>query len=153
MFVECNADEALVRYLTGLPRRQITHELKGKFEICIRLSNLRDEIGMVDEDPGNIQPPYLGRIRISENLESHGIRVLVDDSRNNKLVVLRPKLEDWILRAARDSGLRMENYGLPDRASTLHREINGKLDNLSRLLGDLNDAGSPRLHMLKDLLN
>ena len=107
---------------------------------------------MVDEDPGNIQPPYIGSIRLSEDVTIHGIRVYEDDSRGNRLVVLCPKLEDWILRAASDSDLSMDTYGLPARASTLHREINGKLDNLSRLLSDLNDAGNARLFKLKELL-
>ena len=153
MFVECNPDEVIVRYLTGLSRKRINHEYKGKAEICVRSSKLRDEIGLVDQDPDSVHPRYLKNIRLSGDLVSDGILVYVDDDRNNKLVVLKPKLEDWILRAAHDSGLNLHDYGLPTRPSTLHREINGKLDNFSRLLDDLTHANSVMLIKLKELLS
>ena len=94
----------------------------------------------MDQDPDSVHPRYLKNIRLSGDLVSDGILVYVDDDRNNKLVVLKPKLEGWILRAAHDSGLNLHDYGLPTRPSTLHREINGKLDNFSRLLDDLTHA-------------
>ena len=152
MFVECNADEALVRYLTGLSRRQINHELKGKAAICIRLSNGRDEVGMVDEDPDSVQPPYLRSIRLSEDLTNHGIRVYEDDPRRNRLVVLCPRLEEWIIRTVQDAGLSMGAYGLPDSAITLHRVINYDLRKLQRLLEALSSASSIRLNTLQGLL-
>ncbi|MCH8870874.1 MAG: hypothetical protein IIC85_14265 [Chloroflexi bacterium] len=108
---------------------------------------------MIDEDPGKLQPSYLRQITPLENLTHLGLKTYVDNSRNNRIVLICPELEGWILRAVRDSGLRMDTYNLPDRSTALKRVINARLDNLSRLLADLNDADSPRLHRLKELLN
>ena len=153
MFVECNPDEVIVRFLTGLSGRNIIHDFRGKYELCKLLRLRRNDIALIDEDPGKLQPSYLKQITPVENLTHLGLKTYVDNSRNNRIVLICPELEGWILRAVRDSGLRMDTYNLPDSSTALQRVINARLDNLSSLLADLNDADSPRLHRLKELLN
>ena len=153
MFVECNPDEVIVKSLTGLPTKSIIHDFRGKYEFCKRLRVRQNDIALIDEDPGKLQPTYLKELSLIQELIHLGLKVYFDNRRNNRIVLLCPELEGWIIRAAQDSGLKMSAYNLSDRSSTLHREINGKLDNLSSLLVDLTSANSARLNRLKELLN
>ena len=82
-----------------------------------------------------------------------GLKVYQDSPRNNQLIVLCPKLEDWVLRAADEVRLNMSNYGLPNTANRLHRVINIDLRKFERLMADLNAATSNRLKTLQELLN
>jgi hypothetical protein len=51
IYVEGKPDLTLVQALIQFPRREIAHELKGKYEVLKRLSNLRNARAMVDERP------------------------------------------------------------------------------------------------------
>ena len=152
IYVECKPDEILVRQVTGLPRRQVVHEAKGKGGVCNRLMKTRGLVAMVDEDPGATQPTYMARLSLGSESAQLGLKLYRDRSRNNRIVVLCPKLEDWLLRAAADSGLSMNTYGLPDRATALHSVINLDERKIQRLLADLDNAVSPRLLDLRRLL-
>ena len=152
IYVECRPDELLVRQVTGLPRRQVVHEAKGKGEVCNRLMKNRDLVAMVDEDPEATQPKYMTRLFLSRESTELGLKLYLDRERNNRIIVLRPRLVEWLLRAAGDLGLSMNTYGLPDRANPLHSEINLDERKIQRLLADLDNAGSPRLLELRRLL-
>ena len=152
MYVECKPDFLLAQSVTNLPKRQIEHELKGKYEVCKRVSARRDCKGMVDEDPTSPQPVYLTRLDLSEEIPEHGLKAFSDPRRNNLIVLLCPKLEDWILRAATEARLDVDGYGLPNRPSALHRVINVDLRKFDRLLADLIDAGTARMRELRRLL-
>ena len=152
IYVECKPDDLLVRHLTGLPKRQVAHEIQGKGEICNRLIRGKDLVAMVDEDPGATQPTYLARLPLGSETTEFGLKLYLDNSRNNRIVVLYPRLEEWLIRAAGDSGLSMNTYGLPNRANTLHSVINLDERKIQRLLSDLDHAQSPRLRELGRLL-
>ena len=124
IYVECKPDGILVRHLTGLPKRQVAHEIQGKGGVCNRLMRNRDLVAMLDEDPGATQPTYMTHLTLSDENVQLGLKLYRDASRNNRIVVLCPKLEDWLIRAAGDSDLSMSTYGLPDRANALHKVIN-----------------------------
>ena len=127
IYVECKPDATLVLRLTGLRRRQVVHELKGKAEICKKISQRRDSKALLDEDPGNIQPTYLQMIRLSRDMREHGIKIYRDESRGNQVFVLCPTLEEWILAAARSASIDVTKYSLPTTQSRLHRVIRGIL--------------------------
>jgi hypothetical protein len=136
-----------------LSRRQIVHEFKGRFEVCKRVSGQTGCKALVDEDPNSIQPPYLARINLVEELRQQGLKVFQDESRGNLVVVMCPKLEDWILKAAEETGLKVSSYSLPDSSRSLHRVINADIRKLERLLQDLINEGSERVRTLKRMLN
>ena len=153
IYVECKPDLALLRSVTTIPRREIVHEFKGKYEICRLLEKNRNGKALVDEDPQAIQPGYIVRIQKGQQKDDspqHHSRVLYDASNNNHLVLLCPRLEEWVLAAAREADQDVRRYRLPDNAAALHREINLRLDNFQRLLDDL--KGSNRLKTLSRLL-
>jgi hypothetical protein len=152
IFVECNPDFKLVQELAKFPRKDIVHEAKGKGSICSLLSKRINCTALLDDDSGSPQPPYLSTLHSYRDIQEHNIIILQDNSRNNFVVLLLPKLEDWIIRAARLSDLDMKSYGLPNTANELHREINHKLDKFGLLLTDLKNKQSPMIISLTKAL-
>ena len=41
------------------------------------------------------------------------LRILRNTNRNNDLIILCPRLEDWILEAAKEANVDIETYNLP----------------------------------------
>jgi len=66
------------------------------------------------------------------------------------VVVLRPRLEEWILRAAQEAQVNLASYNLPASASGLKSEITHSLDRFQRLVAHLQET--PRLKSLRELL-
>ena len=118
VLVECNADEAVLRAL-GLPRKQLLH-FGGKYELVKKLKERTHDVGMIDEDPGKGQPPQdMSSYRQTDSAE--GLHLLTRRGRGGqRLVVICPKLEDWLIARAKLSGIRPEDYGLPSDPDRLH---------------------------------
>lgn len=152
IYVECKPDEALVRHLTGFARRQVAHEFKGEHEVCKRVRAQQGSKGLVDEDPGSPQPPYFGETILAVDRPELGLKVFDDKRRANRIVVLRPKLEDWILDTARGVSVDVRQHNLPNRPSQLHGVINANLAKFERLLEELLASSSERLDVLRQLL-
>ena len=72
VLVECGADEAVLRAL-GIPRKQLLH-FGGKYELVKKLKERAHDTGMVDEDPGRVQPQDMGSYRQMDSAE--GLRLL-----------------------------------------------------------------------------
>ena len=92
IFVECYADLALVTFLTALPKRAIVHDLKGKPGVLRQLRKHADCKGMVDEDPFSLQHSYMKLAKLAQELPQCNLRLLRDESRNNYIIVLCPRL-------------------------------------------------------------
>ena len=149
LFVECKPDEALAHAL-GVPCKNIEHAL-GRGRVCTQLSRRTNVIGMVDEDPGSALPSYL-KLFVEHSWE-HGVRVLLDAKRNNRMIVLSPRLEEWLVQTTKGAGLKMTECGFEsDNGLQLHAEINHRLESLQKLIDKLLAAKSPRLLRLHSLL-
>ncbi|HUV02914.1 MAG TPA: hypothetical protein VMW67_05675 [Desulfobacteria bacterium] len=135
IYTECKPDSSLVRIL-GIPKKQIIHH-QGKPEVCKQLEKRESWIGLVDEDPFSVQPSYLKRLPVKEDLPTCGLKILNDTSKNNELIILSPRLEEWILKAAKDAGINIKRYNLPNDEEKLHEEINTDLRKFERLVNDL----------------
>lgn len=149
IYVECKTDSTLVNALLGTAKKYILCE-KGKPGVCNRLKNVRESIGMVDEDPRQRQHPYFKKLKIKEELHKYGLRLFYDPLTGNELIVLRPRLEEWILKAADEAGLKVHNYDLPNNPSIFHRDTNIYPNEFRRLVRDLKNSN--RLKNLKRLL-
>ena len=152
LYLECKPDETLARAL-GVPSREIRHQ-RNKDEVLKSLAAQSRGRAMVDEDPGYAQPPYLARLSEVGDWSQLGLRALEHRARGNRVIILRPRLEEWLLRAAQEAGLNLSNprYNLPGNPVRLHREINRDLRKLERLLADLIAADAPRIQQLRSLL-
>ena len=150
IYVECKPDAILVRAVTKLPRREVIHEIKGKYEIAKRLSSAEHSDAVVDEDPQSSQPAYLSALEPVQDLPEVGLRLLLDTRRSNRVVILRPRLEEWIIYAATEEGLELDRRGLPNRGPALHSVINFDLRKFERVVQDLRN--SERLRALSAML-
>lgn len=150
LFVECKPDETLALAL-GVSKRRLEHSLH-RSGVCSRLSRRSGITGMVDEDPGSALHPYMRSLK--EESWEYGIRALVDGERKNRLVVITPRLEEWLVQTAKDAGLKMTDFGFQsDKGLFLHKEINQRLPNLANLTASLVSARSRRILRLQSLIN
>ena len=151
IYVECKHDFKLVDVL-GIPKKKIKH-VAGKGNVCRVLKKKGNSVGMVDEDPDCPQPSYLKELQMVEEshgikILSHGIKILSDNRSHNLLILLCPNLEAWILEAAKEAGIDICNYNLPNNASELHEVININIEKLKGLLRNLSDK-SDRMRELR----
>ena len=153
IFVECNADITLVECLTNIPKENIVHEFKGKPGVCKQLmEGWTNSKGLIDEDPGASQPPYVRNAHPYGSFIQEDIKYLRDASRNNDLIVLCPRLEDWILKSAQIAKIDVTRHGLPNDANALHRVIDYKLNEFMILIHMMVKRKSTRILALKGLL-
>ena len=151
IYVECKPDKLLVQMLTGWPGREIIHE-NDKYRVMKTLSRQQDGRAMVDEDPNANQPAYFSKMQVTQEFSNMGLRVLREESRGNRTVVLCPRLEEWVIRGANEAGISLTDprYNLPNSGNALHRVINADHRKLERLVEDL--ASTPRFRALWELL-
>jgi hypothetical protein len=149
LYVECKPDETVALAL-GVPRREIIHA-SGSGGVCSQLARHSGVAGMVDEDPHAAHPPYLKAL--AEKSWQHEIRELWDEERKNRVIVLSPRLEDWVVATTNPAKQKMTDFGFDsDTGVKLHGEINQRLPSLKRLLEALLAAKSPRILRLQSLL-
>lgn len=146
--VECIPDETLLKKL-GYTKKQIQHHA-GKTRVLAHISHNRNQLAMVDEDPSSVPNPYERELQLKD--EILGIKYCIDKRLNNKVLVLKPKLEDWIIYACRKSNIDINNYGLPAKGNGLHGIINNRLSAYERLLDDLLKKENECLVQLKNWL-
>lgn len=150
IFVECKPDRVLVETVTNISRKEIRHA-GNKPRVCKELMKRRGCKGLVDEDPWSVQPPYLKKLELIKDSSSFGIKLLHDASRNNYVIVLCPRLEEWILNAAKEMQIDLKKYNLPEDGERFHREININLEKFKKLITELKSS-SRRLKKLQNLL-
>ena len=149
LFIECKSDETLA-FALGVPRRNIEHAL-GRASVCGQLAKRTGVVGMVDEDPDAIAPLYLRNLE--EQNRKNGVRVLLDKERNNRVIILSPRLEEWLVQATKSAGLKLTDFGFEsDNGVQLHSEINQRLGSLEKLVKALLEIKSPHLLRLQTLL-
>ena len=146
--IECKPDEQLVIALR-FKRKNIQHH-KVKSRIFKVLSRSKNQLAIVDEDPGSNKTAY-------ENSLNHigmyeGINCFKDSS-GNKIFVLKGKLEDWIINNAKEQHIDLTDFGLPDNPDALHGEINHHLPEFKELLEKLLQKKNPAIMKLKSLLS
>jgi hypothetical protein len=147
LHVECLPDETLAKKL-GFASRLITHHT-GKSRVFHKLKSTTNELAMVDEDPNSSKTTYETNLQFQQ--ESNGIKQYADNS-GNKVLVLKGKLEDWILSICKAENIKPENFSLPNNPSQLHEVINQRLKSFERLLDALMQNPNSSIHELRKLL-
>jgi hypothetical protein len=148
LFLECKPDEVLAR-VAGVPPHAIVHS-PGKGNVSKLLGKHSGVTGMVDEDFGSAEPRTLKQyVQVSD---THDLRLKIGKGGKNRLVVVCPKLEDWLIKTARMASVKMTVFSMSENPRELHADINTRLPNLERLLQELLEVKSPRLLHLKSLL-
>ncbi len=148
LILECKPDETLAVAL-GVARHSIVHS-HGKGKVSKSLKKSSGATGMVDEDFGSAEPATLSKfVEMSAN---HDVKLKVDKFQSNRLVVICPRLEPWLIKTAKAAGVKMEEFSLSENVQILDSMINHRLSNVERLLNVLLAEGSPRLLHLKAVL-
>ncbi len=148
--VECNADRSLLEVL-GVPRRRIRHA-GNRGEVCNFLARGIASTGLIEADPHDPSGlPGLLRDRSPKEIPG-GLQVY--HGTGWTVIVLYPRLEEWALNAAKETGVDPTDFGLPDNANALHRQIRAqrRQERFQRFLRKLLEAGSTRLLELRSCL-
>jgi hypothetical protein len=147
--LECDNDEALVRVL-GIPSRDISHHAgKPRVAKALKDSQRAGVVGLVDEDPGSIGPPYLKEFMLVEDLTDLGLRRLKHRTSDKWLIEIRPDLEPWLYATAKKAGIRPSEHHLPEKLSVLHDHPKAHGTKLIALVTALTAKGNARMLKLK----
>jgi len=139
VLVECSPDRLLAgEALRKLNIRMPVRHCGGKGRVVNALtSRYRGSVGIIDEDPGSAQPRQLRLFETVREEPSAGLRILAHPRTRSHVVVLMPRLEEWLLEAAREAGVEPDRYSLPNDPSLLHSVINLDPRKLQGLLRDI----------------
>jgi len=100
--VECNNDVAFVNELmNGKYKEKIIHA-GNKTNVLKTLEKRSQCVGLIDEDPSSSQPPKLRDIQ----LQDVGNDIKVGKYKGNLIVVLCPRLEEWVEKVVRNAGIQ-----------------------------------------------
>lgn len=137
VYVECNADQALVECLY-VPVKCIDHS-RNKGNVSNKLQASFGAIGLVDQDPKAVQPKYLDSLQrdITVNSTELGFEIRRDEVRNNVLIVLIPNLEKMLLKCANDSAVEIVKFNLLNEPKLLHDIAISKIPELRRFIKEL----------------
>jgi hypothetical protein len=150
LHLECKPDETLAKVLGKTKKEILHHNDKGR--VCKYLSQNTGLTGMIDEDPNSAQPSYLEKL--TDTTDKYQVKELSNAKTGNKMLVLCPRLEEWIIDVCQKNNVAISDFGLSDKPNTLHGEINSKLAKFEELLVYLlEEAKSKELLHLKSLLS
>ena len=148
--VECRPDEALVKKLGITNKKMVITHHYGKSRVFHKLTKTKNEIGMVDEDPGSAKTQYERNLKFIE--EVYGIK-RYSDKQGNKVLVLKVKLEDWIIAICKTAKIDITKFGLPNNPNELHDVIINRINNFEKLIDHLKKNNNPSINKLQSWLN
>jgi hypothetical protein len=153
--VECNADEKLVQLLFSENDVKILHQNgRGNILNYLRKKSTTSGIGLIDEDPGSAHTRDF--VSSYEEVECVGNvkRFSRKDNNDITVVMLSPRLEEWIVSRASDSGIKMSDYSLPDDGIKLHDRYHyEKEDNFTSLINKLIELKDKEILTVKKWLS
>jgi hypothetical protein len=149
--VECTPEVTLVTSLTSVSRRKVDH-VGGRSRVVRKLvRNYKNSTGIVDEDPNRVHSHYMQRFGEIEFLRRERFRILHHNRRNNRLIVICPRLEDWIIEASREANIDLNRFNLPNDPLEMHEIINIRIERFQRLVEELK-VRSNRVKALRNYL-
>jgi len=148
--VECKPDEVLAKIL-GFRTNEIAHQ-PNKGEVCNYMMKSKVKIALIDEDPGSTsQPKLLKQFKLEIN--QFDIKYLALKKEDKNVIILQPRLEEWILKRCKVSGVKPEDHFLPSDNKKLKDVINLHLNRFEELLKNLSDKNDEGLKFLSKLVN
>ena len=91
-------------------------------------------------------------VELCETIQNlNTIKVMKNSVKNNHLIVLRPRLEEWLVSIAEESQTNLSEFGLPDDGHHLSKVINQKLEHVKKFLSE-SKPKSETLKILESLL-
>lgn len=151
--VECTPDATLVSSLASVGKRRVDHAGNKSRVLRKLMRNYKNSIGIIDQDPNRTQPPDIQRFRQLESLERDKLKILHHTRRNNRLIVICPRLEEWTVAAAREANVDLRRYNLPNDPTELHERINIRVKEFRQLVEELGNSSNRvkalRIHLTR----
>ena len=125
VYVECHTDYYLFKKISSSLEGisvEVIH-IPGKGDV---INRVRDDevssVGIVDEDPGSAQHnDLLNNYTLIKDLSTYRIYQRNEDANRKYLVLICPKLEDWLITLADEEDIKLEDYGLIPNPNYLHK--------------------------------
>ena len=127
IFVECKPDRLMVRIIADVKKKEIRHA-GNKFEVMKQLDKYDGALGIIDEDPGKTQPSQIKKAKDISKDDIRAVDLIILSYRNNIVLILRPRLEEWLLKTTREINIDPRKFKLPRDPKRLHSVINYNLD-------------------------
>ena len=145
----------LVQLLLPENNVKILHQNgRGNILNYLRKKSTISGIGLIDEDPGSAHTRDF--ISSYEEIECVGNVKRFHRKENNKIsvIMLSPRLEEWIISRAFDSGIKMSDYSLPDDGIKLHDRYHyEKESNFASLIERLSELKDNEILTVKKWLS
>ena len=123
----------------------------GKGEVVNAVWEVEKSKGLIDEDDPRRLPRKLRRFfSVVHDWPDEGLKVLEHQGR--RVVILRPRLEEWLIDAAKQCGLNMADFGFSDDPPVLNAQIEFPGENFRRFLEALSGRNPPMVTKLKAVL-
>lgn len=135
--LECFPDEVLVRTL-GIPATRIIHAM-GKGNVINKVTAGKAVVGLIDEDPNSPQPNDLKQFSVTESAGAL-IRRTCPNLPHKSVVVIRPRLEEWLYGRARACDIKPRDLGLTESPRELKQSRYDTSSKYQELLRRLLDA-------------
>jgi hypothetical protein len=149
--LECKPDETLIRSL-GYKKKIITHQpCRGEVINYLR-KNPTNIIGVVDDDPDSAKPSHFYSFK-KETRTLHGLESYCITKSHTRLIVIKPFLEEWILREAISIGVNPTDHSFHGNAHEMHKVINTRLVQFEGLISEMLKKNSAGLRHLQLLIN
>lgn len=113
IFPECNADTLLIELI--LQRGKPAH-YKGNSKVAKALEKIANTqgavIGIVDSDKFKRNPPYLSKfdLTVVDKIESEGLLLKQISGKEQYLIFVCPRFENWIWKCAIECGVDPSQY-------------------------------------------
>lgn len=138
VFVECYADEMFLEFAirqADVKEIEVIHA-KSKSKVIIEVTRTSRSIGLIDEDPKGSVPTEMEEMM--EKFDDSYMNIRMYEHKNgSKLIELKPRLEERVIRLCNISNIDPRKYGLPRDPELLHKIINQKIKNFKKLLDEL----------------
>jgi hypothetical protein len=145
--LECDNDETLMLAL-GKKRGEVSHHAgKGRVSKGLSESTRSEDVGLIDQDPGQPPPKYLREFLVVEEAVKLGLILYQHPKQGKRLIEIQPDLEPWLYAIGKGIGVKPTDYQLPETHSDLHQNAKKHRRNLGNYLRACLEAKSP--HLLK----
>ena len=120
IYFECYSDQAFLTGI-GIPSKNMEHSF-SKGNVCNKLQKNLSSIGLVDEDPNEIQPKFIRYLIEAQRIvyEDQYLTLFSDPKTKNKLILIRPNIEAWSIRIAQELKIDLKKNNLSNNEDELH---------------------------------
>lgn len=116
IYVEDNSDQYLLEYLNK-PYKKIWRA-EGKQDVVKKVMKENGSIGIIDYDDD------ISNEIVDMELDENHKHVLLYKYKESFLIVIIPRLQNWLINACQEAGKSPSDFGLPDKTGDFHKAIN-----------------------------